>query len=330
MANRHSRPEMPQPVAGLSNVRRARASDSERRRRRHVHGNTRVRRRGPDTGSAPPFTAANPRAETTRGRLLCIARAKLVSSKVTALALLAWLAFPSTGWSYDNDAFVGRTPADPALALPAPAPVTPVQPPTAGPWWQDGAEPRWLIEGSLAPGFWSSAVLPTSAASQFDIGAVASIGFRYVRPLRHHRPLNVTSDLVPAMMWLSSGLLTWPVDTWVGNERGVDLRIRGSGSTDATLQPWTLSFGIAPVFRLSANRSRARFPSVIGALLPEVGVALGPQQRAAYFLWSLFPFSVVLVPRLGMELNLEEGISIPFDGSAIRYFGGVRIGMVLR
>lgn len=242
--------------------------------------------------------------------------------RACTVALVAWIAFPSIARA-DGDAPIGYTPADPSIALAPP-------PRVEGPWWQDGSSPRWLVEASIAPGVWSSGLLSSSTGTQFDIGGVGSIGFRYVRALRHHRAINSSSELIPALMWLTVGLIALPVDTWLGNEQGIDLRVRGSGSPDAAFQRWGLSVGIAPVFRMSASGSRARFPSIVGALLPEVGVSFGERQRAMYFDWSLFPFAVMLVQHLGMELNIEQGVWVPFDGSAVRVFAGLRLGMVLR
>ena len=238
------------------------------------------------------------------------------------VSLLASLACPAAARA-DGDSSIGLTLADPSSAEAIPTHVD-------GPWWQDGAAPRWLVESSLSPGIASSGPLFVSAGTQAEIGAIGSVGFRYVRAWRHHRALNANHDLIPALMWLTVGLIALPVDTWLGNEQGLDLRVRGIGSPDAGFQRWAVSVGIAPVFRISPNRSRVRFPSIVGALLPEIGVSFGERQTAAYFSWSLFPFSVVLVPHLGMELHIEQGVWVPFDGSAVRVFAGVRLGMVLR
>ncbi len=131
-------------------------------------------------------------------------------------------------------------------------------------------------------------------------------------------------------MYLSVGLIALPADSWLGNERGLDLRVRGGASPDAVVQPWGVSIGLAPIFRISPNRSRFRFPSIVGALLPEAGVSFGELHVAGYLAWSPFPIGVVLVHRIAMELNVEQGIWIPFDGGDVRTFLGARLGMVLR
>jgi hypothetical protein len=235
---------------------------------------------------------------------------------------IAWvlLALPARALGDPLEFPVGRTPADPTTP--------PVH--VEGPFWQDGIGSRWMLEGTIASGAWLSSDLSTGARQQLDIGGVGAVGFRYVRGWRHRTPISGLGEWSLAAMYLSVGLIALPADSWLGNERGLDLRVRGSASPRASAEPWGVSFGIAPVFRISPNGSRLRFTSIVGALLPEFGVTVGEQHPSAYFVWSPFPIGVVFVHRFALELNIEQGLSVPFDGTAVRSFIGARLGLVVR
>jgi hypothetical protein len=94
------------------------------------------------------------------------------------------------------------------------------------------------------------------------------------------------------------------LQTAFGNAWGADLRLTTLG---ATRGPTTFAAGLALVSTHALQRNdwrrRLRVPSVLGLVMPEVGLAARPGRDAAvYSSWSL-PFAVLLDDSLGLEVT---------------------------
>jgi hypothetical protein len=100
---------------------------------------------------------------------------------------------------------------------------------------------------------------------------------------------------------------------FTGNQRGFDLRISAFGATSA---PWVFSAGIAPVLRFHKNGSRWRFPSVFGAILPEVGVTVLTGRPALHIAFDPLPIAAAVTRHLAVEMHPIQSLFVfPFDGT---------------
>jgi hypothetical protein len=91
-----------------------------------------------------------------------------------------------------------------------------------------------------------------------------------------------------------------------GNMWGLDIRVRALGELRPVGAPraW-LSAGVAvaadDVLGEHKDRSRVRIPSLLGLMLPEVGVVSPLDAPAGFYTAHAFPIDVLLLQRLALE-----------------------------
>ena len=173
---------------------------------------------------------------------------------------------------------------------------------------------RW--DGSRFRGFaWEIGSGPSGALDirgGYRIGGVLALRLYHRRRYSSRSPISGAGFLAVIMAAASGGLLALPYQAWLGNERGVDLRVRGSIGQTAEHWGYGLSVGLAPHFRLATKNSRLRFPSVVGFLLPEVGYRhLSGGIDSLYLKLHRFTFGVLLGWRVALELEPGMLLHIP-------------------
>jgi hypothetical protein len=161
------------------------------------------------------------------------------------------------------------------LALLAAAPAA-----AKGPEWMDGTRLRWELAagGNIGADFGGG---PALAGLAVRGGALLSIA--------------IGDDKVSEYAILQ---------TTFGNSWGADLRLTTLGSPRG---PMTFAAGLAVTAThaliLEDWRARLRVPSVLGLVMPEVGLATRPGlDSAVYTAWSA-PFAVLLTDSLGLEVT---------------------------
>jgi hypothetical protein len=115
------------------------------------------------------------------------------------------------------------------------------------------------------------------------------------------------------------GLIALPSDAWLGSELGVEVRARGPITPLGDGLNRSVQVGLSPALHVCPRDSRWRFPSVLGFLAPELGVALFQDGPSALTLRLMRASADLLVtPRLGLSLEMGPWILIPLgsDDSA--------------
>jgi hypothetical protein len=166
-------------------------------------------------------------------------------------------------------------------------------------------------------------------AAGFDVG----VGIHHYRDY-NRRPLTDSTAAAVA----SLGLLALPRGALLGNEHGIDLISR----------PYFLSghrslieTSLRPVSRVLIADSRVSLPSVLGALIPAIGVlgfASEDKSPSATFhgayqafltRWS-FDARVIFVPKpvlLFVEIEPSVEILMPFNGAATHAVFGANLNV---
>ncbi len=178
---------------------------------------------------------------------------------------------------------------------------------------------RWLVEASISPvlyTFWDSL-----GARAFAVGNAASIGFRKVDPW-HRSHDSQSKGWFPDFSVLGNVL--------AGNEYGLDFRIKVLVPGLDGSAPSMVVLGMAPILRAHSDGSRWRFPSLFGAILPEIGVVIQPQRIDFQLTVDPFPVGIALTKHTSFELNPEFSILIPSDSTPRRTVFGARVGLVFR
>ncbi len=229
------------------------------------------------------------------------------------------------------------------IAAPPPAPPPPhAPPPAARPvedpqarWERDEAaqrgsawredDRRWIAEASLggAVAQWSVKDPATGAlTATLATGGTASLGFR-----RQHR---FGEEVIPHGEKEVPLIGAETIDLLLGNQRGLDLHVVALDLVDAGDPRWLVAAGVKPILRVHKVGSRWRFPSLLGAVLPEVGVTFLEHTAALHVALDPLPIGLGLTGWLAVELHPFEGaIVVPFDGTA-RTTVGARLAFVIR
>ena len=120
---------------------------------------------------------------------------------------------------------------------------------------------------------------------------------------------------------------------WIGTELGVDFRGHIHWSFPSNTSEVSGSIGIAPIMRLLVAGGHLRIPSILGLLVPEVGVRTrsvkydqaGARLRGSNSESSLYlrPAGLSIAylfsghPVLGAELSAAPWVEIPFNGQPV-------------
>jgi len=116
----------------------------------------------------------------------------------------------------------------------------------------------------------------------------------------------------------------------LGDELGLDWRARVTFGTDH--KALAISHGLRPVFRVAGN-DMLRYSSILGALLPEVGVMIhnagtGPSEvksTSVYFEWALVPVAY----RLGHVALEWDGVRLGLGADGRWWSVGTALSLVL-
>jgi hypothetical protein len=207
--------------------------------------------------------------------------------------------FTFTRWLLCGGMLLGAT----ACAQRAePGAVSPAPPET----WSGRPSRTWELSAGVDLGYRTYKVAPKDTRGTGVAGGSISGGFRRLVPYDSDNAVAGLADAHPTSafdgwVWCAPvacfgiGLLFMPVSSFVGNERGADLRLHLTRDFMAGAEGLRFSAGLRPVFRVSVEGSRLRSASLLGAFLPEMGVELSAAgSRALYFELSPFPISLYL------------------------------------
>ena len=207
-----------------------------------------------------------------------------------------------------------------------PPPPRPPPPPVATEW-NPGDRTRWFVESGIGG-------LVAGRKDHVIAGAGVSRGVRRVRKYDPSPPVDPRKGLENVFIALFTlCLVCVPVDVWLGNERGFDVRARFLGDRLATDGSWSrhTTLGIAPAFRITKKESRFRFPSVLNVALPEIGASFPAQRPPEVYLRLLpFPIGYLLAPHAALELEPEFLMMIPVDGARAYAWAALQLSVVVR
>lgn len=140
---------------------------------------------------------------------------------------------------------------------------------------------------------------------------------------------------------LSVGILAIPKGALLGNEHGIEFNSRVHFGSEKRV---FLESSLRLASRVMTAKSRLNLPSVLGALLPTVGIAtlvtpdpahLGPNKDDTYFLarWAFAPRYIATRGSAVVFIELEPSIELlaPFEGGAPRgaFAVGTNLGVFL-
>ncbi len=210
-----------------------------------------------------------------------------------------------------------------------PRPVRPLRRSMWDGFWNDGAwkdgrgDWGWELSAGTSVGFLTRSNPDGTDEQRWLYGGTVGLSFRAARSF--HQGSFVSSFTrvdTPGLVWCAPvgcgivGLFFMPSSSFAGNEFGVDLR-GGLLREDAEAgDRFVGRIGLRPTLRV-ARDSRARTASLLGAVLPELGLLLGVDRSPQVYLsFAAYPID----GRLGRYLAIAWdgpvlGPVIPVDGS---------------
>ncbi len=197
------------------------------------------------------------------------------------------------------------------------------------PAWDDA--PDWGFEARVGPSYGVRRPFGMEPGGESELGGVASIGF--VRRLRY-RPHTVShsekggEEVVDVFAGIFTLGLAWiPPSVWYGTEIGATAEFQYRAGFGSFRDRWIAA--LRPAFRVAPEGSRFRYPAILGALAPAVGVAVDvPRTRAepavdpgidtsVYLGPQLFPFGVLVDRHVALEIEPAAPVVIRVsDGKA--------------
>lgn len=215
-------------------------------------------------------------------------------------------------------------PATPAAALPTEIPPSADIPPAPDPVRWDQRRSATRAEVAVGPSLLGlfprdpPAVAGTAPApslgSACTVGGAVSVGFRHVSEYMAPPGASGLSLLkIPIIGWIFFPLIPLLVlgpSIPFGNQHGLDLRFAVHAPCDGASGGRALQYSLAlrPVARVSPTGSRLRFPSLLGAVIPEPIFLFDGGGNFQFELGLLrFPVSVLLTPHVGLELEPTLG-----------------------
>jgi len=126
------------------------------------------------------------------------------------------------------------------------------------------------------------------------------------------------------------GLFLGPESGLVGNEVGIDVAAHVLHGVSGNSVQLGYAVGVRPSLRV-ARDSRFRTGTLIGSLLPEIGLAFpGGRSHEAYFELSLYPISMTLTRDVAIHWEvLRERLGVPLDGTPVSITIGSSLAVML-
>ena len=184
--------------------------------------------------------------------------------------------------------------------------------------WDAKAGDGAFVEARLG-GFGGYLVPEEGLEGGWGAGGELGLGVRWSSRFSKSSPVDDMGFEAVFAMLATFGLIALPSDAWLGNELGVELRARGPIAPLGDGLSRSVQVGLSPALYVTPRASRWRFPSVLGFLAPELGVALYEDKPASMTLRLMRASAdLLMTPRLGLSLELGPWILIPLgsDDSA--------------
>ena len=208
----------------------------------------------------------------------------------------------------------------PPDVVPPPSPAAPTESFAAN--WEDRALTNWEIGAGGWIGVRSGEVTPGGA---LVFGLHRLVDFPRAPTSEKSGGSSFDSDFTrwcTPVLCLGVGLFFAPPEVLVGNELGVELRVVSAAPLPGGV---VARGGVRPFFRFS--KGRLRTPSVVGVLLPEVGVHWDSRSGVAFVTtWSIFPIDFRILGPLTLSLEpMRIGFLAGANGLNLEWGGELTI-----
>jgi len=237
---------------------------------------------------------------------------------------------PPNGWNAWKRACLAPPP--PASAAP---PAPPARSSPAPGFWEDG---DW--EDGRDEWGWTLSLGATARLLRRDrddnaeekirrglVGGTIAAGFRHFSDYRGESMLEAGlggDSTVQGLVWCApvgcgiGGLLIMPLEAFVGNEHGLDVRGHFARDYREETDGFTGGVSFRPILRVSRD-SRFSTGTFFGGLLPEVGLQFPTDQATElFFSWSYFPIDLRIGHYLALSWDgVTVGPTVPLDGDGV-------------
>ncbi len=198
------------------------------------------------------------------------------------------------------------------------------------PQWDD-ARDDWGVELQVGPTLVADGRAGAERAI-IDGGGVVSVGFRRRLEFEKGNPDDVPTFLaVPTL-----GLALLPPSGVYGTEMGLDLRLEGRASGPGSVR-WIVA--IDPIFRVSPQDSRFRFPALVQMVSPTIGVIFDQPSETDAFVGSktriyvaprLIPIDILLQEDIGLEIDSYFPLTIDPKDASVSFGAALSLKLLLR
>lgn len=167
------------------------------------------------------------------------------------------------------------------------------------------------------------------------LGGALVVGLHLPLHLRHEPTSEKFGSLesegarwcVPVVMCAGLGLIFAPTGAILANDVGFELRVGGAGEA-GVVEGGAVRASLRTTLRYA--RGAARTNTLLGPLVPEVGVVVPTSAFpvAATFAWTPYPIDLLVAPGVALAIDpMRVGLRVPFDGNRVGVEVGAELGL---